>query len=359
MKGRSGTTLREIAELSGVSIATVSRALSGDSRVSPAVRERVTTLAGELEYTPNAAARTLVMQRSDLLAVVIRSGDHREFQHPFFQVVLDGVKRQATARGYDLLLLSHQGEGYGNDAGFFVARARRHQVSGAVVIGVTEEDVAALARFKIPVMTVDLEPPPGLEAMVGRVESDNVRGGKLAVEHLHSLGRTRIATITGMLHTPPGRRRLEGYREAASELELAVPDGYVQEADFSYAAGSEAMRALLDLPEPPDAVCAASDHSALGAIRAISEAGLRVPEDIAVVGFDDIAIAGLTHPALTTVRQDKERIGEVVCSGLIDFIEGTIDRPPSVTLPVELVVRESCGAGLSGDAPSHHRPDRR
>jgi len=340
---QSVPTLRELAALSGVSIATVSRALSGDPRVSPAVRERVMALADELEYTPNAAARTLVMQRSDLLAVVIRSGDHREFEHPFYQVVLDGIKRHATARGYDLLLLSHQGEEYGCDSGFFVARARRHQVSGAMVIGTTEEDVAALARFRIPVMTVELEPPAGFEAMVGRVESDNVHGGKLALEHLHSLGRKRIATITGMLHTAPGRRRLEGYREASAELGLSVPDGYVQEGDFSHAAGHEGMGALLRLAEPPDAVCAASDHSALGAIRAVSEAGLRVPEDVAVVGFDDIAIAALTHPALTTVRQDKEGIGEVVCKGLIDLIEGSIERPPSVTLPVELVVRESCG----------------
>ena len=347
MTTRSVTTQREIAALSGVSISTVSRALNGDSRVSPGVRERVMALADELEYTPNAAARTLVMQRSDLLAVVIRSGDHREFEHPFFQVVLDGIKRQATARGYDLLLLSHRGEEYGLDSAFFVARARRHQVSGAVVIGVTEGDVTALARFKIPVMTVDLEPPAGLEAMVGRVESDNVRGGKLAVEHLHSLGRKRIATITGMLHTPPGRKRLEGYREAIAELGLVVPDDYVQEGDFSHAAGYEAMRVLLRLPERPDAVCAASDHSALGAIRAVSEAGLRVPEDVAIVGFDDSALAALTHPALTTVRQDKEGIGEVVCNGLIDLIEGHIERAPSVTLPVELVVRESCGAATS------------
>ena len=341
---QSVTTLRELAALSGVSISTVSRALNGDPRVSPEVRARVTALADHFEYAPNAAARTLVMQRSDLLAVVIRSGDHREFEHPFYQVVLDGIKRQATARGYDLLLLSHQGEEYGCDSGFFVARARRHQVSGAVVIGTTEEDVAALARFKIPVMTVELEPPAGFESMVGRVESDNVRGGRLAVEHLHSLGRTRIATITGMLHTAPGRRRLEGYRQAAAELGLAVPDEYVQEGDFSHAAGYEGMAALLRLPEPPDAVCAASDHSALGAIRAVAEAGLSVPEDIAVVGFDDSALASLTHPALTTVRQDKEGIGEVVCKGLIDLIEGRIERPPSVTLPVELVVRESCGA---------------
>lgn len=343
--GNSVTTLRELAQLSGVSIATASRALSGDSRVSPAVRKRVLALAEELEYTPNAAARTLVMQRSELLAVVIRSGDHREFEHPFYQVVLDGVKRHATARGYDLLLLSHQGEEYGQDSGFFVGRARRYHVSGAVMIGTTEEDVAALARFQIPVMTVEIEPPAGLEAMVGKVESDNVHGGRLAVEHLHAVGRKRIATITGMLHRAPGTRRLDGYREAMAELGLLVPDGYVQEGDFSFASGYEGMRALLRLPEPPDAVFAASDHSALGAIRAVSEAGLRVPEDAAVVGFDDIAIAALTHPALTTIRQDKEGIGAVVCKGLIDLIEGVIERPPSVTVPVDLVVRESSGDG--------------
>jgi LacI family transcriptional regulator len=104
------------------------------------------------------------------------------------------------------------------------------------------------------------------------------------------------------------------------------------------------MRALLRLPEPPDAVAAASDHSALGAMRAVSEAGLRVPADVAVVGFDDSAIAALVHPTLTTVRQDKDAIGEVACNGLLDLVEGGIERPRNVTLPVELVIRESCGA---------------
>ena len=347
------TTQRELAELSGVSISTVSRALNGDSRVSPKVRKRVLALAEALDYAPNAAARTLVTQRSDLLAVVIRTGDHREFQHPFYQVVLDGVKRQATARDYALLLLSHQGEDYGCDSAFFVARARRYQVSGAIVIGVTETDVAELARFRIPVMTVDLDPPADLEAMVGSVGSDSVRGSELAVEHLHGLGRERIATITGMLHTTPGKRRLEGYQRAMTRLGLSSPHEYVQEGDFSHSAGYDATKTLLSLPEPPDAIFAASDHSAIGAIRALKEAGLAVPEDVAVVGFDDTAIAGLMQPALTTVRQDMERIGAVACDGLIDTIEGRIERPPTVMLPVELVVRESCGA-LASEALARH-----
>jgi len=339
------TTLREIAVRTGVSVSTVSRVLNGHSGVSADVRERVLKEATDLDYTPNAAARTLVLQRSRLLAVVIRTGDHREFQHPFYQVILDGVKRKATEFGYDLLILSHEGIEYGDDSSFFVERARRHQVEGAILMGVREPDLELFTKFKIPAMNVDFEPQKEIEGRYGVVRSDNVSGAEMAVDHLYSLGHRRIAHIAGLLHTSAALSRLAGYRSALERLGIPYRDDYVAEADYRYSSGCAAMRRLLALPEPPDAVAATSDMSALGAMRAIRDLGLNVPKDMAIVGCDDILFASLSTPTLTTVRQDMGQLGEAACGALIELIEGRINELPRLVLPVELIVRESCGGG--------------
>jgi LacI family transcriptional regulator len=339
------TTLKEIALRTGVSVSTVSRVLNDHPGVSPEVRERVLALAQELDYTPNAAARTLVLQHSRLLAVVIRTGDHREFQHPFYQVILDGIKRKATEFGYDLFILSHEGIEYGDDSNFFVKRARRHQVEGAILMGVRDPDLELFAKFKIPAMTVDFEPQKEIVGQYGVVRSDNVSGAEMAVTHLHSLGHRRIAHIAGFLHTSPGMGRLEGYRGAIERLGLPYRDEYIAEADYKFAGGCKAMRQLLALPEPPDAVFAASDMSAFGAIRAIRDLGLDVPKDVAIVGYDDILFASLSTPTLTTIRQDMGQLGESACSALIELVEGRARELPTLVLPVELIVRESCGGG--------------
>jgi DNA-binding LacI/PurR family transcriptional regulator len=302
-------------------------------------------VAAELDYTPNAAARTLVLQHSRLLTVVIRTGDHREFQHPFYQVILDGIKRKATEYGYDLLILSHEGIDYGDDSTYFITRARRHQVEGAILMGIRDPDLELFTKFKIPVMTVDFEPQKKIAGQFGIVRSDNASGAELAVKHLHSLGRRRIAHISGLLYTSPGISRLEGYRGALEQLGLPYRDEYVVESDYRYASGCSAMRQLIALPEPPDAVFAASDMSALGAMRAIRDLGFSVPDDVAIVGYDDIVFASLSTPTLTSVRQDKKTLGELACESLIDLIEGRSTVLPKVVLPVELIVRESCGGG--------------
>ena len=350
-------TLREIATRTGVSVSTVSRVLNGHSGVSSEVRERVLETAGELDYTPNAAARTLVLKRSHLIAVVIRTGDDREFEHPFYQVVLDGIKHHATKRGYDLYILSHAGEIYGDDSDYFVTRVRRHQAEGAVVMGVREKDIEELVKMELPVVTVDFEPTGKLEKKVGFVQSDNYAGAEQATTHLVSLGRKRIAYIAGELYTAPGMKRLAGYRNALERADMPFRDEYVVEGDFTSESGCKAMKKLLALEERPDAVFVACDMMALGAIRAAHDLGLRIPEDVAIVGFDDIHFASLSVPALTTIRQRKEEIGEKACEALIDLIEGRRAEPPRVTLPVDLVVRESCGGGKhASDDPLTFEP---
>jgi LacI family transcriptional regulator len=327
------TTIRDVAERSGVSVATVSRVFNDYPDVSRATRERVLAAARELEYAPSAAARTLVGQRSQLVGVGLFTGEeHPDIEHPFFQDVLVGLKHGVGARGYDVLLFATE------QPGGYLRRARHHRVDGVVLWGVDRNDpeLPALVAAGVPLVTVDLvvEGPRATW-----VSSDSVEGARLAVRHLHDLGHTRIATIAGLPDTKPGGDRLRGYRV---ELAARGLEAIERVGDFYAESGEAAMRELLELPDPPTAVFAASDMMALGAITAIAAVGLRVPEDISVVGFDDIAAARLAQPRLTTIRHDKVGLGLAAAAALVDEIERPgAAAPAPVTLPVELVVRES------------------
>jgi LacI family transcriptional regulator len=335
-------TIRQLARISGVSIGTVSRALNGYSDVNPATRERIMRLARELDYTPAAAARSLVTQRSHLIGVFLETGEgHPDpFGNPFFYEVLVGLKYAIGAAGYDLLLFASErpGNGYGEHS--FLKRARHHNVAGVVLMDVDPEDaeVRRLVRSDLPCVGVDVElVGPATEYVI----SDNASGIALAMRHLHDLGHRRIATITGLLDTRPGADRLRAYRAEMQDLGLAYRDEYVAYGDFYVDSGHRAMAKLFALPEPPTAVVAASDLMALGAIRAVAEAGGSVPHDVSVIGFDDIQLAGHVHPSLTTLRQDKAGLGAEAGRALLALIDGKPDTPAVMTLPVELVVRGS------------------
>ena len=349
------TSIREVAERSGVSVSTVSRVFNGYDDVSQATRDRVLASARELDYAPSAAARTLVTQRSQIVGVVLFTGDeHPDIHHPFFQGVLVGLKQGIGSLGYDLLLFAT--EQPGTERGrehSYLRRARQHRVDGIVLMGVERDDpeVDKLVRSQIPVIGVDLDVSG---TRTSHVTSDNVGGARLAVRHLHELGHTRIATIAGPQNTKPGADRLLGYRAEVRALGLHGRLAYETEGDFYSDSGGAAMRRLLALREPPTAVFAASDMMAVGAIRVAQSAGLRVPEDIAVVGFDDSQLAELVDPPLTTIRQDTVGIGAAAGRALVEQIENPDVTPPVLTLPVELVVRASSGGAERGGEGGTH-----
>ena len=323
-------------------MATVSRALNGSPEVSEATRKRIIELAESLDYTPSAAARTLVSRRSHVVGVILDTGlGHPDLLHPFFQEVLVGLKHGAGSLGYDLLLFASEepGNGFGGTHSY-LRRAGHHGVDGAIVMGFDGRDpeIARLAASGLPTVAVDadIDGP-----RTGSVMSENEEGARLAVRHLHELGHERIATITGMLGTRPGADRLDGYGYELADLGLELPAEYVVEGDFYDESGYHATRRLLDLGEPPTAVFAASDLMAAGALRAASELDVRVPEDLAVVGFDDIALAGLIQPSLTTVRQEMHAIGEAAAEALGQMIDDPETQPVRRIVPTRLVVRSS------------------
>src|SRR3954463_14467267 len=296
-------TIKELARVSGVSVGTVSRALNGYADVRPETRERIMRLARELDYTPAAAARSLVTQRSHIIGVFMETGEgHPDLHHPFFHEVLGGLKQYAGGAGYDLLIFASErpGNGYGTHS--YLKRCRHHNVDGAVLMGTDEDDpeTRRLVRSDVATVGVDLE----LEGpLTTTVVSDNEAGSAAAVRHLHELGHRRIAHITGMLDKRPGSERLRGYRHELARPGGTPPDEYVGYGDFYVDSGYEAMRKLLALDEPPTAVVVAADMTAPGAIRAANAAGPEAPRALSVVGSDDIQLAESLPPPLTTLRQ--------------------------------------------------------
>lgn len=321
-----------------MSVATVSRVLNDYPDVSPQTRARVWEAVRRMRFVPDRTARSLVTGRGHVIAVILETGQgHPDLLHPFFQEVLVGLKRSVGASSYDLLLLSTPA-----DDGGYQRRIRHHRVDGVVLMGARRTDprIAEVLDAGVPCMAVDLD-VAGPRA--GSVSSDNIEGAAMAVRHLHEQGHRRIALIGGPADTKPGADRLLGFRREVARLRLPRTSGYVQEGDFYPGSGHQAMLALMDLPTPPTAVVAASDLMAASAIQAVAERGLSVPGDVAVVGFDDIQIAALLQPSLTTIRQDMQGLGTAAAEALVRLIADPQMEAPVITLPVELVVRESSG----------------
>jgi LacI family transcriptional regulator len=331
-------TLEEIARIAGVSRSTVSRVVNDEPNVSVKVRQRVQRVVEEMGYHPNAAARSLVSRHSQTLGAVIPRAMNTVFVDPFFPYVLRGLAEAANENEYHLML-SMVDRPMEED---FYRRALCSQLlDGVIIVSALLDDplVPRLLRDHIPFVIIGRHPH---EVDANYVDADNVRGARMATEHLLRQGRQRVATITGPLNMIPGLDRREGYLTALRAAGIAIDEDLIVEGDFSEAGGFAAMQRLL--PLEPDAVFIASDLMAAGALHALSRVGRRVPEDVAMVGFDDAPIATYTDPPLTTVRQPMYELGVNAVRLLIRLLEEDVDEPLRKILPTELVIRVSCGA---------------
>lgn len=325
-------TLEEVAERAGVSRATVSRVVNGQTSVAEPLRKAVEAAAAEMGYVPHAAARSLVTHRTDSIALIVPESPTRVFSDDqFFPSVIRGVATELDAAG-KLLVLMTTGSNEGR------ARVERYAIGGHVdgVMFASLHDADPLPelmlRRGVPVVCNGFLP----HSSAPWIDVDHVGGVRTAVEHLVAAGRCKIATITGPQDMSAGRARLEGYREALAPTgQRAV----IAIGDFTAQSGVEAMRQLLADEPDLDAVFVASDLMAAGALQALHLAGRRVPDDVAVGGFDDSAIATAVRPALTTVRQPLATVAEETVRLLTALLDDQHVEP--VVLPTELVVRES------------------
>jgi DNA-binding LacI/PurR family transcriptional regulator len=335
--GRSGgATLEEVAKVAGVSRATVSRVVNGSPKVSDEIRRAVEAAVQELGYVPNRAARSLVTRRSDSIGVVIAEPSGRLFTDPFFPRVLRGISSYLSSRDLQLVLLMPAAGETHRTADYLAAG----HVDGALLVSLHDDDPlpGRIAEAGIPMV---ISPRPRRPLAASYVDVDNAGGAHAAVAHLVANGRRVVATIAGPQDMAPGVDRLAGYREALREAKLAHEPELEAVADFTQEGGAAAMERLVRARPDIDAVFAASDQMAAGALSVLAASGRRVPHDVALAGFDDSAVATTTSPALTSVRQPVEEMGEEMARLLVAAIERSDPAPRRVILATQLIRRAS------------------
>lgn len=330
-------TLDEVARVAGVSRATASRAINGGQRVSPRAQSSVDAAVRSLGYVPNPAARSLVTRRTDSIAVVVPEPDDRVFSDPFFAGTLRGVTRVLGDRDIQLVLLLAK-------PGASTARTLRYltnrHVDGALVVSHHRDDGLAeqLTRIDLPVVFGGR--PWSSGDQVAYVDVDNTAGERIATEVLVERGCRRIGTIAGPADMTAAEDRLAGWRQAMAAAGMA--DDAVVHGDFTEAGGQRAAEELMAIHPDLDGIVVASDLMALGALRVLAALGRRVPDDVALIGYDDLGVAERTTPPLTTVRQPVEEMAERATRLLLEQVDGrTGGHAMRVIIPPQLVRRDS------------------
>ncbi|MEU8650337.1 LacI family DNA-binding transcriptional regulator [Streptomyces sp. NPDC048737] len=344
-RGRSGgrPTLEEVAARAGVGRGTVSRVINGSPRVSDATRAAVEAAVAELGYVPNTAARALAANRTNAIALVVPEPETRFFAEPYFSDILRGVGAELADTEMQLLLIFAGSDRERQRLAQYLAA---HRVDGVLLVSVHADDPLPdlIAQLEIPAV---ISGPRSAAETLPSVDSDNYGGARSAVEHLLARGCRRIGHITGRLDVYGAQRRVDGYRDALLEAGYGVDELIIVQGDFTEEGGQRAMRELLARDPALDAVFAGSDVMAAGARQALREAGRRIPDDVALIGYDDSAIARHMDPPLTSVRQPIEEMGRRMLDLLLTEIAD--DRPAvsrglerrQVVLATELMVRAS------------------
>jgi LacI family transcriptional regulator len=335
-------TLESLAKLIGVSRSTISRVINGSPNVSPEVRAKVLKAIQTTGYQPNPAARSLASQRSWMIGLLLPRSVSSFFTDPFFPQLTQGIAFSCNSNNLTLsLFLVGNKE---DEEKIYPRISRRGLLDGLLVQAGQPEDklIDHLLHSNLPAVLIGRPFEP---SGVNYIDVDNISAAEKAIYHLIRLGYKRIATITGSQGSAVTNDRLEGYRKALRNSQIPVDESLIAVGDFTEASGYIAMKNLL--AHKPQAVFASSDIMAAGAIRAAYEAGLKVPDDLAVIGFDDIPVTTLSNIQLTTVRQPIQQLGTKAVELLINIIENGSKPARHVILDTELIIRDSCGAKRS------------
>ena len=327
------TTIREVAERAGVSYATVSHVINNTRVVSPETRQRVLAAMAELNYRPNALARSLRQGKTNTLGLVLPDS-----ANPFFAEISRSIEDEAFNKGYSVFLCNTELDTQREL--FYVDVLSKKQVDGIIFVaaGDQADSLDFLVREGMPVVMIDRNVP---NVQVDAVLPDHQLGGFLATQHLLQLGHTRIACIAGPSSITPSAERITGYRNALEQAGIPYDENLVIRGDYHAQSGMEITNSLLKMNPRPTAIFALNDLMALGALRAAAEAGCNVPRDLAVVGYDDLELSQYTNPPLTTIAQPKREIGRQAVNLLVNRISQK-ERPTSrLVLPPDLIVRQS------------------
>jgi DNA-binding LacI/PurR family transcriptional regulator len=329
--------IQQVASLAGVSRSTVSRVLNNHSGVKAAVRERVLQVIAEQNYAPQAAARSLARTHTDCIGILVPRPSVSVFD-PFIATLIQSLFENAAQHGYFAMLAMLTAD---REAGFYERILRGRHFDGLVMFSSDIDDpiLPLLIRDGNPLVLIGRHP---YFDNVTSVDAENREGARDAVMHLIERGHRRIGLINGQLEMEAAQARRDGYKQALLEHGIPIESELMVEGFYSQIAAYEAMEHLLDLPRPPTGVFCASDSMALGALNAARNRGLRVPDEVALVGFDDLPLAAYATPPLTTMRQPLDEMSQQAVRLLIEQIRGH-DVPKSVRFPARLVVRASSG----------------
>lgn len=342
------TTIREVAKLAGVSYATVSHVVNHTRYVSDDTRQRVLAAMDELNYKPNAIARSLRQGKTNTVGLVLPDS-----ANPFFAEISRSIEDALYKLGFSVILCNTE-RNLQREA-FYVDVLLKKQVDGIIFVaaGDQADSLETVLRQGVPVVLVDRDlPNAGLDAVI----TDNRKGGYLAVRHLTELGHRRIACIYGPSSITAGAERILGYRQALEEAGIAFDPSLLFMGDYHPDTAFHITNELLEMDIPPTAIFALNDLMALGALHAIARAGRSVPEDLAVVGYDDIELVRFSNPGLTSVAQPKVLIGEYAARFLAYRIDQKKAPTQRVVLPPELIVRGSTQPDAKGDEPRSPLP---
>jgi LacI family transcriptional regulator, galactose operon repressor len=339
----ANVTIRDVARLSGVSPMTVSRVINESERVSPDTRSRVEQAIAELGYVPSRLARGLSRQRTGTLAVIVP-----DVANPFFTLVVRGAEDSARRAGYRVIFCDTRSDLTVERE--VIEEMIAHRVEGIVIAPVSDRSkghLRRLAGFGVPFVMID-RTVPGVDSDV--IVGENTAGARQLVEHLIGLGHRRVGFIVESGEVSTARDRRQGYEAALAAAGIPLDPALIAFATVDPSGGLQGMGQLLELEERPTAVFTVNNMVAVGAIEAVRAAGLEVPDDVALVCFDDIEYASRLHPFLTVMEQPAETFGTLGTQLLLERIEG---RGPArrrvVVLPGEFVVRKSCGGSNGGD----------
>jgi len=344
MRKKASVTIKDIAKRAGVAHSTVSLVMNERQYVSPKLRERILRIAEQMGYEPNMVARSLISRKSPTLAVVFPEHP-RFFVTTYFLMIINGIQNACKKYNRALMFFSldqTKGESY-----FQVSR--KWLVNLMVIMNVDytrdiSKDIQDLKNNNIyfSIVTRYLG-----KDKVNSVCIDNYEGVKLALEHLASLGHKRIGFISGNPNSSDGPERLKAFKTISNKLNLDQDEELIAHGDFTFESGESEVQKLLDLEKRPTAIFAASDYIAIGAMRTIKARGLSIPNDIALVGFDDTLEASFVQPGLTTVKQPLPEMGEAAVNLAVRSMNDPDFEPQTLVLRPQLIVRESCGAKRS------------
>ncbi|AGQ33483.1 Ribose operon repressor [Serratia liquefaciens] len=329
-------TMKDVARLAGVSTSTVSHVINNNRFVSDSVRAKIMAAIEQLNYAPSALARSLKLNQTRTIGMLVTSSNN-----PFYAEVVRGVERSCYERGYSLILCNTEEDAARMNRNMETLLQKR--VDGLLLMCTENHRPSqdALSRYpSLPIVMMDWAPFEGANDII---QDNSLLGGEMATDHLIARGYRKIACIAGPQDKTTARHRLEGYRSAMQRAGLAILPGYEVHCDFEFEGGVIAMKQLLALAEPPHAVFAGNDAVAVGAYQALYQAGLSVPQDMAVMGYDDIELAKYLAPPLSTIHQPKDSLGELAIDALINRLQNPEREAQVLVLTPELVERASVG----------------